>query len=441
MSAASAMVSSTSTTAFRPDVLHFVGGGGRVRGNFRRPARVLTSMTLIARRFVVVLCASATLVALPAWRAGAATVPTQAFTGGGSGDIPFLPDQTALAGNYSSTGQLGGGRFSIQIGSSFPGNPAWFKRSDGMILSGTAHLSNECGTIPTIAICVRADLSGTADIAHADVVMSIETPAFDQYFTWFLMRGTLTLNPRIGYAMVSTNGTTYAFGGMSHLGDAPTTHVVDLERTPSGAGYWIVNDAGQVYAFGDARYLGGAGMDRFLSGRRVTSMSATPSGKGYWLFTSDGRALEFGDAARFGDLSSTPLNQPVVGSVATPTGKGYYMVARDGGVFAFGDAKFRGSMGGTHLNQPVVGIVPTADNAGYWLVASDGGVFSFNAPFHGSMGAVALNRPVVSMVPYDGAYLMVASDGGLFNFSNSPFFGSAGGTPIPAPIVSGTAAG
>jgi len=399
-------------------------------------------MSVIARRFIVVLCASATLAALPVGRADAVTVSTQAFTGGGSGSIPFLPGQTALAGNYSSNSQLGNGRFSIEIGSSFPGNPAWFKRSDGMTLTGTAQLSDRCGTIPTVAICVSADLTGTGDIAHANVVMSVETPAFDQYFTWFLMRGTLSLNRRVGYAMVDANGRTYAFGGIDHLGDAPVSPpAADLTLTPSGRGYWVVDNSGQVYAFGDARYLGGTNAISAASGGGVTSMSATPTGKGYWLFLADGRVVPFGDAEFLGDLHSAVLNQRIIGSVATPTGRGYYMVAGDGGVFAFGDARFRGSMGGTHLNQPVVGIVPTGDNTGYWLVAADGGVFSFNAPFHGSMGAVPLNRAIVAMVPYDGSYLMVAADGGVFNFSRGPFFGSEGGGHVPAPIDSGAATG
>jgi hypothetical protein len=361
------------------------------------------------------------------------------FSGGGSGNIPFIRGQIAYAGSYISNGQLGDGLFSVLIGSS--GNPARFRRSDGVTLTGTAQRSRECGAVPANVECLSADVSGTGNIAHAHVVMSVQAPAFDQFFTSFLMQGTLTLRSRVGYVMADSNGTTYAFGGIDHLGDAPTANVVAIARTPSGEGYWVVNNAGQVYAFGDAPYLGGADMDRFLSGQRVTSISPTPTGKGYWLFTADGRALRFGDAARFGDLALTPLNQPIVGSVATPTGRGYYMVARDGGVFAFGDARFHGSMGNVRLNRPVVGIVPTADNAGYWLVAADGGVFSFNAPFHGSMGAVVLNRPVVTMVRYDGAYLMIASDGGTFNFSTGPFFGSEGASAISGPVVSGTAIG
>jgi hypothetical protein len=56
------------------------------------------------------------------------------------------------------------------------------------------------------------------------------------------------------------------------------------------------------------------------------------------------------------------------------------------------------------------------------------------------MGATRLNWPIVSMVRYGTAYLMVAADDGVFNFSHAPFFGSTGGTAIPAPIVNRAAA-
>ncbi len=360
------------------------------------------------------------------------------------------------SGSYASTGQLGRGRYAFelavgestcthgaQIGLNGTGS---LTRSDGAVVSGTVTGLESCTADPVSLALDLVLTHGTRDLVGARLEFtgtlalhivpdgSVGTESFS-------FRGTSSATTRVGYSMLDTNGRTYAFGGIDHLGDAPTTHAVDLERTPTGNGSWIVNDAGQVYAFGDARYLGGADPSAFLAGQRVTSISATPTGKGYWLFTADGRALRFGDAQLFGDLHSMHLNGRIVGSIATPTGHGYYMVGADGGVFAFGDARFRGSMGNVRLNQPVVGLVPTPDNSGYWLVASDGGVFSFNAPFHGSTGALVLNQPVVTMVPYAGAYMMVAADGGIFNFSKGPFFGSEGGMHLPAPIVNGAAAG
>jgi ribosomal protein L24E len=145
--------------------------------------------------------------------------------------------------------------------------------------------------------------------------------------------------------------------------------------------------------------------------------------------------VAIGDAPFLGDVSSVPLNGPVLDSVGTPTGHGYYMVASDGGIFSFGDARFYGSMGGRPLNAPVRSVVPTATGDGYWLVASDGGIFAFSAPFRGSMGAQRLNRPVIGMVRFGDGYLMVASDGGVFDFSSLPFAGSLGGRPPADPVV------
>jgi hypothetical protein len=369
-------------------------------------------------------------------------VAVQTIVGGGTGIMSISVQFAFWNGRYSSTSQLGQGRYLVGTD---PGHVELI-RSDGMKLQGDFNAFgafDDCGPPDLHIRCVDVDLLGSADIASAHLVLSLVDPGdFNVIPAGMLMRGTLTLRHRLGgYAMLDNTGMTYAFGGLDHLGDAHTLGAMDVELTPSHRGQWIVNRSGQVFAFGDASYLGNADTSSFAPGETVTNMSATPTGKGYWLFTSKGRAVPFGDAHFLGDIHGTPLNGPIVGSIATPTGKGYYMVGSDGGVFAFGDAAFRGSMGNARLNRPVVGLVPTADNAGYWLVASDGGVFSFNAPFHGSMGGVKLNRPILTMVPYAGAYLMVASDGGIFNFSNGLFFGSQGGTQLPAPIVSGAGTG
>ena len=414
-------------------------------------------MNQMKMRSVLVLGVSVSLAMLGPAISGAAAAmasatpvaPTQTFVGGGTGYFGCEPRSSCgSGGHYTSTGQLGNGSYNFWYG---PGPYGQFHRSDGTMLIGPIIHSNECEPVFVAAEdCLAFDPIGyvrtgpqswaaTADIVSAHIVLIEQNPSSTE--SAFLMRGTLILRRRAGYAMVDANGTTYAFGGIDHLGDAHTTRAMDIERSPSGSGYWIVNAMGNVYAFGDARYFGNANASALSPGEVVTSMSATPTAKGYWLFTSKGRAFTFGDAKTFGDLHALPLNGPIVGSVATPTGNGYYMVGSDGGVFAFGDAKFRGSMGNARLNRPVIGLVPTADNTGYWLVASDGGVFSFHAPFHGSMGAVALNRPIVTMVPYAGAYLMVASDGGVFNFSNGPFFGSEGGARVPAPIVNAASKG
>jgi hypothetical protein len=400
-----------------------------------------------------VLCVSVSLpIGLSAMSTAAAAAPvTQTIFGAGSGTTSTGVQFLSAPGSYRSTGQLGVGHYQIGFAApSFFETAVAFTRSDGMALTGSSdgiQVGSGCGGWGTDHSlgCIKLHLTGTADIASADLMVSltsIDNNSSKPEPGSLLMSGTLTLRRRLGgYAMVDANGKAYAFGGIDHLGDAHTTAATDLELTPSHSGYWIVNQAGQVSMFGDATWFGNADPTTFSRGETVTSLSATPTGQGYWLFTNKGRAIPFGDARFHGDLHTKTLNGRIIGSIATPTGNGYYMFGTDGGVFAFGDAKFRGSTGNIRLNRPVVGLVPTADNRGYWLVAADGGVFSFNASFHGSMGSVALNQPIVTMVPYDGAYLMVASDGGIFNFSKGLFFGSEGGTHLPAPIVGAAAAG
>jgi len=432
-----------------------------MRRLFGRPG-IATGLVVSAVILSAGVVAHSPVEAFAAGAPGAAVPVVQAQTGLAFGtaavNVYLDPNRRVSSGTYASTGQLGRGQYSFDLstGPSLCGHgdftmsitgTAALTRSDGAKVTGTVTGSERCDQNPTSVTLDLALTHGRRDLIGAQLQFTgtLEmhiTPGGDVGTESYSFRGTSSATTRIGYAMVDRSGKTYAFGGVDHLGDAPVSPpAADLTLTPSGRGYWVADDSGHVYAFGDARYLGGNDPSSAANGVNVTSMSATPTGKGYWLFLADGHVLPFGDAKSFGDLAATVLNRPIVGSVATPTGKGYYMVAGDGGVFAFGDARFRGSMGGTHLNRPVVGIVPTADNTGYWLVAADGGVFSFNAPFRGSMGAVTLNRPIVTMVPYAGSYLMVASDGGVFNFSDGPFFGSTGGGPIPAPIVSGAATG
>ncbi len=370
---------------------------------------------------------------------------TEAFTGGSGDGMPTGSPHFPLAavGHYSSSGQLGRGSYII----SYPGagetrGAISFRRSDGTVLQGSFTIGNpaSCG-LPAVPgmDCLSAKLSGTGDIASVSVTIAAVVRYPFNYS--FLMRGTLGLRGRHGFVLVDARGATQAFGGIEHLGDASTGGVVDIQRTPSGAGYWVVNAAGQVFAFGGAHYLGGADYNRYLAGQRIASMSVTPTGMGYWLFTSTGVALRFGDAQSYGDLHANRLTAPIVDSVATKTGHGYYLVGRDGGIFTFGDARFRGSMGGRRLARPIVGIALSRDNPGYWLVASDGGVFSFDAQYWGSLSRYRLSRPIVGLVPYGEAYLMVGSDGILYSFSSVPLFGTPFIAPGSPPIVGITAIG
>jgi Pro-kumamolisin, activation domain/IPT/TIG domain len=75
---------------------------------------------------------------------------------------------------------------------------------------------------------------------------------------------------------------------------------------------------------------------------------------------------------------------------------------------------------------------------GYRFVASDGGIFSYgDAGFYGSAGGSPLNAPVVGMAdtPSSNGYWLVATDGGIFTYGDARFFGSMGGQHLNKPIV------
>ncbi|HEC10488.1 MAG TPA: fibronectin type III domain-containing protein [Acidimicrobiales bacterium] len=249
-----------------------------------------------------------------------------------------------------------------------------------------------------------------------------------------------------GYRLLEADGTVYAFGDATSLGDATpldsSVRAVAMDSTRTSAGYSILLSDGEVLSFGDAVDSGDARDIMLDPGERWTSISVAQAGPGYWLFTNRGRVVGFGDAHQRGDLLDLDLAGEIVASVATPSGSGYYMLGADGGVFTFGDAVYHGSipevLPGRSLDCPVVGLVPTPTGEGYWLVACDGGVFSFgDAYFVGSLPGISVrpNRPVNGLVSFGSGYIMVAEDGGAFVFGNSPFFGSLGANPPDTPVV------
>ena len=86
---------------------------------------------------------------------------------------------------------------------------------------------------------------------------------------------------------------------------------------------------------------------------------------------------------------------------------------------------------------PPVALLP--HSLGYWIVTADGGVFTFgNAPFFGSAGGQQLNAPIIDAgVTNDGGgYWLQAADGGIFGFGNASFHGSMGGTVLAKPMRS-----
>jgi hypothetical protein len=201
-------------------------------------------------------------------------------------------------------------------------------------------------------------------------------------------------------------------------------------------GYYEVTSAGDILTAGDAGYYGN------LSGsplnEPIVGLAPTGDDGGYWLVASDGGIFSFGDARFLGSAGGIALNKPIVGMAATAGRGGYWLVASDGGIFSYGDAGFYGSTGALNLNKPIVGMAATPDDRGYWLVASDGGIFAFgDAGFYGSTGALRLNKPIVGMAstPDGRGYWLVASDGGVFAFGDARFYGSTGNITLNQPIV------
>jgi hypothetical protein len=140
----------------------------------------------------------------------------------------------------------------------------------------------------------------------------------------------------------------------------------------------------------------------------------------------------------FGNVSSATLDAPIVqipnpetyvGMAGADGNLGYWLVQRGGGVSPFGTS--------TNLGMPfghaAVAGVANASGGGYWVATADGGVFAYNAPFFGSAGGTSLNAPIVGIAstPDHGGYWLVASDGGIFSYGDAGFYGSVPGVLPP----------
>jgi hypothetical protein len=96
------------------------------------------------------------------------------------------------------------------------------------------------------------------------------------------------------------------------------------------------------------------------------------------------------------------------------------------------------------LGSPAVPIgartvgIAWGKNGGCWIATSDGGVHSFGgAPFYGSAGGTTLAAPIVGITqtPRGDGYWLVGADGGIFSYGAAGFHGSLGSTRLNAPII------
>ena len=94
-------------------------------------------------------------------------------------------------------------------------------------------------------------------------------------------------------------------------------------------------------------------------------------------------------------------------------------------------------------HAPIVGMEALSDPSSpvgvdaYYFAAADGGVFAVDAPFFGSAAGLGLTAPIVAMAltPDHGGYWLVGVDGGVFAFGDAGYHGSMGGLPLNQPIV------
>jgi hypothetical protein len=123
----------------------------------------------------------------------------------------------------------------------------------------------------------------------------------------------------------------------------------------------------------------------------------------------------------------------------------------DGGYLTFTNSAAVQSVGPTHAfdqpsflvldsHAPIVcaGAIYNGSNVdSYYFAAADGGVFAINAPFYGSAAGMSLHAPIVTMAltPDDKGYWLVGADGGVYAFGDAVFYGSMGGHPLDQPIV------
>ena len=145
-----------------------------------------------------------------------------------------------------------------------------------------------------------------------------------------------------------------------------------------------------------------------------------------------------------------PLGSPTIVAFASAGSGGSIGATADGRAYTWDLGQITSL--GLALNAPITGLAGVGTALGnFWMVGADGGVFTVNrvpggqcggqptcqANFFGSMGGQPLNAPIVSMAstPDGQGYWLVAADGGIFSFGNAGFFGSMGGQHLNAPVV------
>lgn len=200
---------------------------------------------------------------------------------------------------------------------------------------------------------------------------------------------------RAGYWQAGLDGGVFAWNA-PFFGNAlpyePQAPILGIAARPQGDGYWLAGLDGGVFALGDAPFLGNA----LMEGVVIIDIVSTSTGEGYWLLDANGTVYEFGDAQHLGDHEAADVE--AVGLAAAVEDTGYWIANVPGNVFEFGTATDHGQIEDPErLAGSIVTIEALASGGGYWLLGFDGGVFAFDAPFYGSAVGLPLNAPVIAM--------------------------------------------
>jgi hypothetical protein len=255
--------------------------------------------------------------------------------------------------------------------------------------------------------------------------------------------------PKLGYWLVSGDGTVAALGSAARLGPATagTANLVTAASpTPDGRGLFAVTSGGKVTALGDAVPIAAKPSPPTSAGP-IVGLATTPTGNGYWLLSDEGAVFPYGDALSYGSLPALGVKvSDIVGIIAAPGGNGYLLIGADGGVFCFGGARYHGSLPsiGVHVHN-VRAVVPSPGEAGYLLVGSDGGVFSFGqgVQFFGSLPGehIAVNDIIgIAQVTGGSGYWMAGADGTAYGLGTAKVFSTpVGSVHLPVAAIAAAA--
>lgn len=108
-----------------------------------------------------------------------------------------------------------------------------------------------------------------------------------------------------------------------------------------------------------------------------------------------------------------------VGITAPPSGAGAWSVDQGGCVTPHGGVAGQGGECGVSIGSTIVGMAAyNSVNNGYWLASASGNVYAFNAPFYGSAGGTGIAAPIVAIAAKTngGGYWLLGANGAVYSY-------------------------